>query len=68
MISGLIVILAALIPFIVGIVQRKITTDEDPQNELLKANQQADKAVLQNDAVTVTATINNDLARLQNRT
>lgn len=65
MTAGLIVILAALIPFIIQVLSTKIAKDASPAQRLSDENEKIDKAIGSNDARAVTAMLNTDLQRLQ---
>ena len=67
MASGLIVILAALIPFILDVVQRKMVTDANPLVELTKANEKVDLAISKHDGTAITLMLNDALDQLHNR-
>jgi len=65
MTSGLIVILAALIPFIIQVLSAKIAKDASPAQKLSNENEKIDKAIASGDAVAITTQLNTMLQRLQ---
>ena len=68
MLSGIIVILAALVPFILDVISAKIAKDNTPQAQIDEINKQIDKVIANHDSAGVTLQLNNLLSRLQNTT
>ena len=64
---AILTILASLVPFVIELIRQHLTAEDDPQNELLKANEKVDMAIVQHDAVGVSVQLNDALQRLQNR-
>jgi hypothetical protein len=65
MASGLIVILAALIPFVLQVITAQMAKAASPATKLSDENIEIDKAIASNDAATVTLLLHNSLGKLQ---
>lgn len=68
MTSGLIVILAALVPFILNVISAKIAKDATPQAQIDELNTQIDKIIATHDSTAATLLVNQLLSRLPNQT
>ena len=68
MTSGIIVILAALIPFVLDVISAKIAKDNSPQSQLDALNTQINRVIATHDNASATLLLNSLLSRVQDNT